>query len=117
MTDYNDAPPGSEDYATAYWSSEEGRARAAAERAVREPRKPTTDEIVADRLAKHNAAVQRRADIARLDSGRDPGPQPGELDAAGFADLYALQAEAADAAVAERGTDVDLEAAFEAMRS
>ncbi len=61
MNDYDGPAPGSEDYATQYWSSPEGRARVAAETAAQNPSKPDRAAEVRDKLDRHTAALQRQA--------------------------------------------------------
>lgn len=113
MTNY-DAEPGSADYATQFWSSPEGRARAAAERTAREPKAPSRAEVIRTKLAAHDAALAAAA-VSRYGTEGRPGILPGAEVEALQTELYALMAEAGDP-FAERGRDVDLEAAFEAMR-
>ena len=50
----------------------------------------TPHDRIAEALARHEAAVERRQTITRLDR-KDPGPQPGELSSADFEDLYQAQ--------------------------
>ena len=105
MNDYDGPPVGSEDYATAYWSSPEGRRRSAEIDAARNPKpapEPTTDE----RLAAHEVALARRAEITRH-YGRDPGPQPGELSDSDFFDLMQPVNEALMASL-EAGSEADI---------
>lgn len=114
MTDYNDAPPGSEDYATAFWTSPEGRARAAAERTAREPKAPSRAEVIRTKLAAHDAALAASIHSRYGTVGR-PGILPGAEVESLQDELYELMLAEGDP-FAERGRDVDLEAAFEAMR-
>lgn len=61
MNDWRNLPPGSPEYATAYWSSPEGKRRFAEIEAQKAPPPPDPREAMSAALAKHDKALRRWA--------------------------------------------------------